>query len=76
MNGTKLLKKELDEADDTLTVALLMNYQMGAMEEDTFKQLMAQQTGQDASVFENMTIEQIGEMMHVELKSFQQEKRG
>ena len=51
-----------------------MNYQMGAMEEDTFKQLMAQQTGQDASVFENMTIEQIGEMMHVELKSFQQEK--
>ena len=25
-------------------------------------------------MFENMTIEQIGEMMHVELKSFQQEK--
>ena len=70
----KASEKELDEADDTLTVALLMNYQMGAMEEDTFKQLMAQQTGQDASVFENMTIEQIGEMMHVELKSFQQEK--
>ena len=63
----KASEKELDEADDTLTVALLMNYQMGAMEEDTFKQLMAQQTGQDASVFENMTIEQIGEMMHVEL---------
>ena len=70
----KASEKELDEADDTLTVALLMNYQMGAMEEDTFKQLMAQQTGQDASVFENMTIEQIGEMMHVELKSFRQEK--
>ena len=50
-----------------------MNYQMGD-EETTFKQLMAQQTGQDASVFENMTIEQIGEMMHVELKSFRQEK--
>ena len=44
------------------------------MEETAFKQLMAQQTGQDASVFENMTIEQIGEMMHVELKSFRQEK--
>ena len=70
----KASEKELDETDDTLTVALLMNYQMGAMEEDTFKQLMAQQTGQDTSVFENMTIEQIGEMMHVELKSFQQEK--
>lgn len=68
-------RKELDTADETLTVALLMNYQMGAMEEDAFKQLMAQQTGQDASVFENMTIEQIGEMMHVELKNFQQEKR-
>ena len=50
----KASEKELDETDDTLTVALLMNYQMGAMEEDTFKQLMAQQTGQDASVFENM----------------------
>ena len=52
-----------------------MNYQMGAMEETAFKQFVAQQTGQDASVFENMTIEQIGEMMHVELKSFRQEKR-
>ena len=70
----KASEKELDAADETLTVALLMNYQMGAMEETTFKQLMAQQTGQDASVFENMTIEQIGEMMHVELKSFRQEK--
>ena len=70
----KASEKELDTADETLTVALLMNYQMGAMEETAFKQLMAQQTGQDASVFENMTIEQIGEMMHVELKSFRQEK--
>ena len=34
MNGTKLLKKNLMTADETLTVALLMNYQMGAMEED------------------------------------------
>ena len=74
MSGTKTSEKELDTADETLTVALLMNYQMGAMEETTFKQLMAQQTGQDASVFENMTIGQIGEMMHVELKSFRQEK--
>ena len=70
----KASEKELDTADETLTVALLMNYQMGAMEETAFKQLVAQQTGQDASVFENMTIEQIGEMMHVELKSFRQEK--
>ena len=52
----KASEKELDETDDTLTVALLMNYQMGAMEEDTFKQLMAQQTGQDAKKsFCNMT---------------------
>ena len=70
----KASEKELDTADETLTVALLMNYQMGAMEETAFKQFVAQQTGQDASVFENMTIEQIGEMMHVELKSFRQEK--
>ena len=40
-----------------------------------FKQLMAQQTGQDVSAFENMTIEQIGEMMHVELKSFRQKRK-
>ena len=48
----KASEKELDTADETLTVALLMNYQMGAMEETAFKQLVAQQTGQDASVFE------------------------
>ena len=70
----KASEKELDETDDTLTVALLMNYQMGAMEEDTFKGLIAKQMGKDESELADLTVEQIGQMLGTDLKSFQQEK--
>ena len=66
--------KRLNEADEELTLPLIMNYQMRAMEEDTFKQMLAQQTGADPEQLKNLSIEQIGEMMHVQLTSFEQEK--
>lgn len=70
----ELSNKELDDIDDELTLPLIMNYQMRAMEVDTFKEMMAKQMGQDASAFADMSVEDIGAMMHVELKSFKQEK--
>ena len=66
--------KKLDETDEELTLPLIMNYQMRAMEEDTFKQMLAQQMGLDEEQVKALSIEQIGEMLHVELTSFEQEK--
>ena len=66
--------KRLDEVDEELTLPLIMNYQMRAMEEDTFKQMLAQQTGTDPEQLKTLSIEQIGDMMHVQLTFFEQEK--
>ena len=70
----ELSNKELNDIDDELTLPLIMNYQMRAMEVDTFKEMIAKQMGQDASAFADMSVEDIGAMMHVELKSFKLEK--
>ncbi len=66
--------KKLDETDEELTLPLIMNYQMRAMEEDTFKQMLAQQMGLDEEQVNALSIEQLGEMLHVQLTSFEQEK--
>lgn len=67
-------KSELNEIDDTLAVPLIMNYQMSAMEESAVKELVAKQTGADASTLENVSIEDLGTMLGVNLQSFEQEK--
>ena len=61
--------------DDTFLVPLLMNYQMSAMEESTFKKLMAEQMHTDESALDGMTIEQeSARSMGVEvLKTFEKE---
>ena len=57
-----------------MVLPLIMNYQMSAMEEDTFKGLIAKQMGKDESELADLTVEQIGQMLGTDLKSFQQEK--
>lgn len=69
-----LSEDKLNQADEELTVPLIMNYQMGAMEVDTFKKFIAAQMGMDAAQLADMSVEQIGQMMHMELESFMQEK--
>ena len=66
-------EERLEELDDTFLVSLLMNYQMSAMEEATFKKLMAEQMHTDESALDGMTIEQIGASMGVELNTFEKE---
>ena len=67
-------EKKLDEVDEQMVLPLIMNYQMSAMEEDTFKGLIAKQMGKDESELADLAVEQIGQMLGTELKSFQQEK--
>lgn len=69
-----LSEDKLNQADEELTVPLIMNYQMSAMELDTFKKSIAAQMGMDEAQLADMSVEQIGQMMHVELESFMQEK--
>ena len=69
-----LSNKELNDIDEELTIPLIMNYQIRAMEVDTFKETIAKQMGKDVSAFADMSVEDIGAMMHVDLKSFKQEK--
>ncbi|MCI6064207.1 ABC transporter ATP-binding protein/permease [bacterium] len=67
-------RSELNEIDDTLAVPLIMNYQMSAMEESAVKELVAKQTGADVSTLENVSIEDLGATLGVNLQSFEQEK--
>ena len=70
-----LSEDKLNQADEELTVPLIMNYQMSAMEVDTFKKSIAAQMGMDVAELADMSVEQIGQMMHMELESFMQEKK-
>lgn len=65
---------ELDALDEEFSSALLLNYQMSSVDEATFKKTVAAQMNQDESVLDNMTIEQIGATMGVELHTFTKEK--
>ena len=64
----------LAELDDALVLPLIMNYQMRAMEEASFKSYLASQNGMDAAQINAMSIEQIGQMMGVSLTPFEQTK--
>lgn len=63
----------LDALDETFMLPLLLNYQMSAMEEGTFKQLFAEQAGMDAAAIDAMTVEQLGASMGIELNTFERE---
>ena len=64
----------LAELDDALVLPLIMNYQMRAMEEASFKAYLASQNGMDEAQINTMSIEQIGQMMGVSLTPFEQTK--
>lgn len=66
-------QEDLEDLDDTFLLPLTLNYQMSSMEESAFKQALAQQMGQEASVLDSMTIEEIGKTLGVPLETFERE---
>ena len=52
-------EKELDEADEKLTLPLIMNYQMSTLEVSSFKKTIASQMGKKESELENMSVEPV-----------------
>ena len=59
---------KLDKLDDELATAIFISYSMSSIDEDTFKEQMAEQSNQDASAFDNMSIEDIGKMLGVDIQ--------
>ncbi|WP_294787263.1 ABC transporter ATP-binding protein [uncultured Eubacterium sp.] len=66
-------KDTLAELDSEFAIPLILDYQMSQMEEEQFKEMLAEQTGQDVSVYEQMSLEQIGQMLGAELKVSEKE---
>ena len=66
-------KDTLEELDSEFAIPLILNYQMSQMEEDQFKEMLAEQTGQDVSVYEQMSLEQISQMLGTELSVSEKE---
>lgn len=64
---------ELDQMDDQFVIPLLMNYQMTAIDETSFRKSIAAQTGTDITVLNAMSIEEIGGLMGVKLETFERE---
>ena len=65
--------KDLDELDSDLLVPVLLNYQMSMMSEDSFREMLAQQQTDPnaAAQMEQMTVEELGAALGVELHPFQ-----
>lgn len=66
-------KEYLEELDEVMVLPLLMNYQMSSVTEENFKTMLAEQTGMEAAQLSNLSIEEIGASMGVELHSFEKE---
>lgn len=66
-------EETLENLDESLILPLILNYQMSAIEENTFKQMIAEQSGMDSALLDNMTVEQIGASMGMELETFERE---
>ena len=66
-------KETLGELDSEFAIPLILNYQMSQMEEDQFKEMLATQNGQDVSGYEQMSLEQIGQMLGTELSVSEKE---
>jgi len=67
-------EKRLDELDEELSTALILDYQMSAVDEASFKKMMAKQMGVDESAMADMTIEEIGAQMGMTLETFTREQ--
>lgn len=71
---TEKNSKKLDEYDETMVMPLIINNMMSSMTETEFKSMLAEQNGMDASVYDNVSIDMIGQQMGITLTTFTQTK--
>lgn len=69
----ELDEETLDELDNAMVLPLLLNYQMSAIDENSFKEMIAAQSQTDKAMLDAMSIEEIGASMGVTLEPFEKE---
>jgi ATP-binding cassette subfamily B protein len=62
--------KELEKLDDELLIPVMMDYSMSMLSVDSFKDMLSQQMSDTGSAFDEVSVEDIGTMLGVELKTF------
>ena len=62
-------RKKLKEADDELSAALILTYQMSMVKEDEFKARIAAQMNMDEDQVEAMSVEEIGRMLGTDINT-------
>lgn len=76
-------EERLEQLDSDLIMAILIDYQMEAVEVEQFKkslwendrmQQMLAQSGMDEASFMALSAEEIGKMLHLDIKTFEKEK--
>lgn len=67
-------EQALEELDEKLSMPLVMSYQMSMMDEATFKETIAEQMQVEPETLSDLTIEQIGQQLGVNLTSFTREE--
>ncbi len=63
----------LRRLDEEMVLPLIMNYQMSAIDEETFRALLAEQTGRDVSEFAEMSLDGIGAVLGTEFPTSEKE---
>lgn len=53
----------LDSLDESLTIPLLMNYQMASIDEESLRSMIAAQSGMDETMLDAMSVDEIGALM-------------
>jgi len=72
-------KDKLNKLDDQLLTPIVLTYQLGHMTESTFKETLKNAFGQNpayaayASKIDDMSLDQISQIMHTDIKSFKAE---
>lgn len=66
-------KEEMENVNEKLSMALIMNYSMSSVDEENFKKQMALQMGQQEDSFKDKTVDEIGQMMGMPLTTYEKE---
>lgn len=64
---------EMQDVNDKLSMALIMNYSMSSVDEENFKKQMAVQMGQPEDSLKDKTVDEIGQMLGMPLTTYEKD---
>lgn len=64
---------EMQDVNDKLSMALIMNYSMSSVDEENFKKQMAVQMGQPEDSLKDKTVDEVGQMLGMPLTTYEKD---